>query len=122
MYNIKATWVTLSMGDNSDTTQIVTTSHHTHVSYLKLNELKDFAAGNIQTDSIVDLDEWVWVSDGASLVRGQVWHSLAASTDALDAAQLVASLYWSDTMKNETSLDIVENSEEFICSFNGDDI
>lgn len=67
-------------------------------------------------------DQRVWISDSATVVCNQVWDTFSTSSNSLDAAQFVTSFNWSDSMEDESSLNIVEDTEEFFRSFNGDDI
>lgn len=106
--------MTLPVSYNPNTTQIVPTCDHTHVSCLEFYKLEDLAVFNIKADSIVYLDERVRVPDGSTIVRNQVWNSFAACTDSLDTAQFVASLNIGDAMKNKSSFNIVKNAEKFV--------
>lgn len=56
---------------------------------IKLDEVCDLAALQVDADCVVDLDEWVGVTDGAGVVGHQVRDTLGADEDLLHLAQLV---------------------------------
>ena len=63
VHNGEATIVTLTMGDDTNTTLIATTSDHGDDTGVELNEVGDLARGQVDLDSVIDLDLWVWVAD-----------------------------------------------------------
>lgn len=56
---------------------------------VKLDEVCDLASVQVDANCVIDLDEGVWVADGAGVVGNQVGDSLGANDDLLDFAQLV---------------------------------
>lgn len=56
---------------------------------IKLDKICDLAGFQVNTDCVVDLDEGVWVADGAGVVGHQVGDPLGADDDFLHLAQLV---------------------------------
>lgn len=56
---------------------------------IKLDEVCDLAALQVDADCVVDLDEWIRVTDGAGVVGHQVRDTLGADDDLLHLAQLV---------------------------------
>ena len=63
MNNSEATVVSLTMSDDTDPTHIATTSDHSDHTGVKLDVVCNLACSQIYLDSVVDLDDWVWVSD-----------------------------------------------------------
>lgn len=59
------------------------------VTSIELDEICNLAGVQVDTDGIVDLDEGVWVADGAGVVGHQVGDSLGTNDDLLHLAQLV---------------------------------
>lgn len=56
---------------------------------IKLDEIGDLAGVQVDADRVVDLDEGVWVADGAGVVGHQVGDTFGANDDLLHLAQLV---------------------------------
>jgi hypothetical protein len=63
VHDIEATIVTLTMGNDTHTTLIATTSDHSNDTSIELNEVCDLARCQVDLDCIVNLDLWVWVAD-----------------------------------------------------------
>jgi hypothetical protein len=63
VYNVEATIVTLTMRNDTHTTLVTTTSHHSDDSGIELNKVGDLARSEVDLDCVVDLDLWVWVTD-----------------------------------------------------------
>lgn len=61
--NVETTIVTLSVSDDTNTTHVTTTSSHGDDTSVELDEIGDLAGSQIDLDSVVDLDGWVWVAD-----------------------------------------------------------
>lgn len=64
--NVEATIVTLTVGDDTNTTHVATTGDHRNGTSVELDEVGDLAGGKINLDSIVDLDQGVRVSNAIS--------------------------------------------------------
>lgn len=87
--DVKATDMSLPRCDHTDTTQIVTASHHAQVTRLELDEVDDLARRDVVADGVVGLDLRIRVADGTAVVCHQEWDSLWASGHLLHTAQLV---------------------------------
>lgn len=61
--NVEASIVTLTVGDDTNTTHVSTTSDHDDNTGVELDEVGDLASGEVNLDSVVDLDGWVRVAD-----------------------------------------------------------
>ena len=61
--NVETSIVTLSVGNNTNTTHVTTTSGHGNDTCVEFDKLRDLTSSKIDLDSIVDLDGWVWVTD-----------------------------------------------------------
>lgn len=61
--NVEASIMTLTVGDDTNTTHVTTTGCHRNDTSIELDEVGDLASGKVNLDGVVDLDAWVWVSD-----------------------------------------------------------
>lgn len=50
---------------------------------------------------------WVWVTDSAAIVCGNVWDAALTKLHALDLAQLVAGLLGGDAVHHEATLGVI---------------
>lgn len=86
MDNVETSIVTLTVGDDTDTTHVTTTSDHGNVANLELDKVIDLASGKavenrlvngtnpvfelavdlLDLDSVVNLDQRIRVADAAS--------------------------------------------------------
>jgi len=120
--NVKASNVTLAVGDDTDTTSVTTTGDHGNVTNLKLDELVELAGLQVELDGVVDLDQGIRVAEGAAIVGDDEGDALGAELDLLDLAQLVLGLLGGDTVDSEASLGIVDETEVLTSLLDGDDI
>ncbi|KAG8671592.1 hypothetical protein FPOAC1_004843 [Fusarium poae] len=61
--DVETTIVTLTVGDDTNTTHVTTTSDHDDGAGIELDEVGDLASGKFNLDSVVDLDQRIGVSD-----------------------------------------------------------
>jgi len=61
--DVEATIVTLTVGDDTDTTHVTTTGDHGNGTSVELDKVGDLAGGKVDLDSVVDLDQRVGVAD-----------------------------------------------------------
>lgn len=87
--NIEGTRVTFTVDDGSDSPQVTTTSDHAQIARVELNEVHDFVGSNVQLDGIINLNQWIGVTDCASVMGGNEGDSLGSNLDASDLAKLV---------------------------------
>ena len=66
--NVETSIVALAVGDNTNTTHVTTTSSHGDNTSVELDEVGDLAGSQVNLDSVVDLDGWVWVTDAISQI------------------------------------------------------
>ena len=64
--DVEATIVTLTVGDDTNTTHVTTTSDHGNGAGVELDEVGDLASGEVNLDGVVDLDQGVGVADAIS--------------------------------------------------------
>lgn len=61
--NVEASVVALTVGDDTNTTHVTTTSDHDNDTSVELDEVGDLASGQVDLDGVVDLDSGVGVAD-----------------------------------------------------------
>ena len=66
--NVETTIVTLTVGDDTNTTHVTTTSDHDDHTSVELDEVLDLAGGKVNLDGVVDLDGGVGVTDATQYV------------------------------------------------------
>ena len=120
--DVETTIVTLTVSDNTNTTHVTTTSGHGDNTGVELDEVGDLASGNVNLDSVVDLDGRVGVTDGSSVVGHNVGNTTSANSDLADLEELVGGLLRGDAVDGESALDVVEQTEVLARLFDGDNI
>jgi hypothetical protein len=63
VHDIEASIMTFPMRDNTHTTHVTPTGDHGNGSGVKLDEVGDLAGGQVDLDSVIDFDDWIWVSN-----------------------------------------------------------
>merc|ERR1719198_2024886 len=66
--------VLITVSDDADTANVVTTADHDGVAGLELDVVKDLVSLEVNADGVVRLDIWVRVTDGAAIVGDRVRH------------------------------------------------
>lgn len=61
--NVETTVVALTVGDDTNTTHVTTTSTHDNNTSVEADEVGDLASGKVNLDGVVDLDGGVGVTD-----------------------------------------------------------
>jgi hypothetical protein len=61
--DVEATIVTLTVGDDANTTHVTTTGNHGNGTSVELDEVLDLTSLKLDLDSVVDLDRRVGVAD-----------------------------------------------------------
>jgi len=121
--NVKASRVLFLGGDDSNSSQVVSSGDHNQVSDLELGKVGDLSGLDVDFDGIVDLDEGVRVSDGSSIVETNGGDSLVSKIDSLNLAELELGLLGGDLLDGESSLHVIQQSEVSISNFvDGDDV
>lgn len=87
--DIEGTRMTLTVDDGSDSPQVTTTSDHAQVARIKLDELHDFIGCNVQLNGIVDLHQWVGVTNGATIMCSDEGDTLWPNLNATNFAKFV---------------------------------
>lgn len=61
--DVETSIVALTVGDDTNTTHVATTSGHGNGAGIELDEVGDLASGELDLDGVVDLDQRVRVAD-----------------------------------------------------------
>lgn len=81
--------MSFAVDNGANTTQISTSSNHAQVAGIKFNVIGDLRRGNVQLNSVVGLDDWIGIANGAAIMCNQEWHILRSQLGLLHLAQLV---------------------------------
>ena len=111
MNNVEAANVLLTVGDDTATTPVTATGDEGEVASVKLDKVGDLALLDVETDSVVDLDQGVGVTDRAAVVGDDVGNTTVADGHLTDLKELVGSLLRGDAVDGEAALDVVKETE-----------
>ena len=81
--------------------------------YFELDKVNDLVVDKVELDSVVNLDQWVWVTDSTTIVGDNEWNTTSTDSLLLNLKELELSLLIGDTVDNEATLNVVENTEVF---------
>lgn len=114
--------MSFAVDNGTDTTQISASGDHAQIARIEFNVIGDFRRGDVQLDGVVGLDHWIWITDGASVVRNQEWYALGTQLCLLDLAQLVFGFFGRNTMDGKATLNVVDQTEMFTSFFDGNNV
>lgn len=120
--NLSGSGVGVSGDDDTDTSNVATTSGHAEVADSEANEGSELTSGQIDLNDVVNADIGVGVADGATVVGSDEGNASGEQTDLLDAAELEGSLLGQDSVQDEASLGVVQHTEVLISAINVDDV
>ena len=111
MNDVEATDVLLTVRDDTATTPVTTTGDENEVASVKLDKVGNLSLLEVETNSVVDLDQRIGVTDGATVMGNNVGDTLVADGDLADLEELVGGFLSGDAVDGETTLDIVKKAE-----------
>jgi hypothetical protein len=120
--NVKGSRVLIVVSDVTDTAHVTTTSAHDEGAMIELEELGHTARFEVNLDSVVNLDVWIRVADGAAIVGDNVWDTLLANLSLLDLAELELSLLSIDLVHGVATLNVEKQTEVLTSLWDGDDV
>ena len=120
--DLSGSGVGVSGEDDTDTTNVATTSGHAEVADREANEGRELTSGQIDLDDVSDTDIRVRVADGATVVGSNEGNASREQTDLLDTAELESSLLGKDSVQDEASLGVVQHTEVLVGAINVDDV
>jgi len=122
MDNIETTDVSISVDENTDSSDVVTGGDQSKIASFEGNVFNDGTSGDVKLDGIQDSNSGVGESDGTTVVGDNVGDLVGSDGLLGDLAKLVLGFFLSDVSEDESSLNVVENSEKFTSLLNADDI
>jgi len=120
--NLETANMTLTVGDNTNTTHVTTTSDSSDVADFEFDELADFASLKVEFEGIVHFDEGVRIAQCTTVVGNNKGDALGADPNLLDFEEFVFGLFCGDTVNGEAALDVVDEAEVLTSFIDGDDI
>jgi hypothetical protein len=120
--NVVRTVVDLDVLEDTDATNIVSSSNEDTGSILELEASIDISGLEVKLDGVVNVDLGVGVSDGSTVMGDDVWDRVFADAFLVDLAEFELGFLLGDLDGGEASLDIVEDSEVFSGLGDGDDV
>jgi len=119
MDDIEAPNMLLTVNDDSSTTHVAATGDHDDVASIEADKIGDFTLVEVKLDGVVDLDSWIRITDGASVVSDNMGDALGTKGDFTDFEKFVCSLLGGDAVNGEATLNIVQQTEVFTRFFDG---
>lgn len=120
--NVETSLVSLLVSDDTDTSQVSSSSAHDNISVVELDKASNLSGGQVNLDSVVDLDERVGVTDSATVVGHNVRNTLLSNLDTGDLSKLVLGLLLGDAVDGITSLNVVHETEVLTSLLEGDNV
>lgn len=87
--NVKGSWMTLTVHDGTNTTQIPSASNHAQVSRFKLDEVHDCACSNVKLDGVIHFNQGVRVTDSTAIMSSKERDAFRSNLNTTDFAELV---------------------------------
>jgi len=120
--NIETTDVSISVDNDTDSSDVVTGGDQSEVAGFKGNVVDDETSGDIKLDGVQDVDSRVGESDGSTIVGNDVGNLVGADSLLGDLAKLVLGFFLSDVSEDESSLYVIKNSVKFTSLLDADDV
>jgi len=122
IHDIEGTGVSFSGLNGSHSTDVLTADNLAHVTGVEFDPVGDFAGGKVEFDGVADFAVWVWVSDGSSVVCDQEWNVVLFDKDFFDSAEFVGSFFGGDSVDDESTFGVVNQSKVLVGLLNGNNI
>jgi len=102
--------VLLLGSDQTNSSQIVSSSNHDKVSNVVFDKVEDLSGLEIDLDGIINLDKRIRVSDGSSIMEIDVGNTIVSNLGGFDLAKLVFGLLGRDLLNDKSSLNVEQKS------------
>jgi len=112
--DLSGSGVGLPGDDDSDASNVATTSGHAKVADVEGDESLDLSSGQINLDDVVHADVRVGVADGAAIVGADEGDASWEQTNLLDLAELEGGLLGEDSVKDKAALGVVQETEVLV--------
>ena len=113
MDNIEAAQMSFDVQDWSNSTDVVTTSDVSEVSWFVADPADDLVVFKIIFDGISFIDIWVWESDGSGVVGDDVWDLVRADGFFGDLTEFEVGFWTFNADEGESTLFIIQKSVAF---------
>jgi len=120
--DVEGTWMLLDGLEDTNSTDVVSTSEVNRSSVDELVNTLDALISQVNLESIVLLDVWMWESEGSAVMGGHVWNLLFADVLLNNSAKLETGLLGVNFVRVESSLGVEKDSEELISFFNSNNV
>jgi len=120
--NVVRSLVDFDVLENSNTTNIVSTSDENGGTVLELEASIDITGLEVELDRVVDVDLGVGVTDGSSVMGDDVRNLVLTDSLLLDLAEFELGFLLRDLDGGEASLNVVKDSEVLSGFGDGDDV
>jgi len=123
MNDIMSTHMPLPSRNNTNPPNVTATRNHALRPDVELDMFpRQLVILQIKLDGIIGFDEGVGVSNCAAIVRDDVRHTPKSQGDAFDFEEFVFGFVFGDAVDYESTFGVVDDSEVFFRTFDGDDI
>ena len=122
MDDVVSSNVSLDVLELSDSTDIVSSGNVAGVSSVVLDPFKDFTVVNVVLDGVSDLNFRVGESNGSGVVSDNVWDFVWTDSLSCDLQQFESSFLGIKALEDESSLNVIKTSVEFLGLDDFDDI
>jgi len=120
--DIETTDVSISVDNNTNSSDVVTGGNHTKVASFEFNEIDNLTSGDVQLGGVIDGEFRVGESEGTTIVGDDVRDLVGSDSLLSDLDELVFSFFLADVSEDESSLNVVEDSVQFTSLLDGDDV
>lgn len=113
VHDVVSSNVLLSAEDGTNTTLVTTPGAHDKTSSLEGDGVDNFVLLQIKFDGIIDFDDWVRVTNGATIVSDKEWNTLGPQLNTFNLAEFVGGFFGADSVDGKSTLDVVHDAEVF---------
>lgn len=103
--------MSFSVRDDSNSSDIVSTSDHNSVVVFKVKDAFDVSCLQVELDGVVHFDVRVGVSDGLSVMSNDVRNLVGAEGSSLNLRQLGLGFLLLDFVEGKSSFNVKQHSE-----------
>ena len=122
MNNIEGTKVTITVNNNTDTTNVVSLGNETKITNFELDMTNNLVSLEINLDGIVNLNSGIRETNSTSIVSYNEGDLLVGNLTLDNLAKLELSFVFINAVENETSLNIIKKTETISRVFKGNNI
>lgn len=118
MSDVEGTWMLLDRLKNTNSTDIVTTSKVNSGTVDKLDHARDLIVSKVHLERVINANVWMRESESSTVVCDHIWDLFLANILLDDLGELEASFLGVNSVRNESSFNIKQHSEELVGFFN----